>query len=743
MVFYRNSKTRIFRSFTAFWFILIFSLPLLCQVSESEEESPVLKITESVNIDGKLDEYDWKRAPEAGSLLYIKSDRTDPSQVETSVKILYDASNLYVGLNCFDSDPSLIRGEMTIKDGDLRTDDSVYILLESMHDNKHYYLFGTNIRGALLDARISKDGSVIDPNWDGSWTSEATLTAKGWSAEIAIDLKEMKYEEDADKSLGISVSRVVPRLDSLLWSGPLDPIFNLEELQLVKNMELVARRQTFRFNAHVLPGFETDEGTGFKGAGLNATYSPHKNFSGSVTLNPDFATAEPVDEQFNLSMFELYLQDKRPFFFKDTQSFDSDYNLFYSRRIRDIYGGLKFQGKTVGLEYSGITTQTKEQAEIPTTNYSYLKMNAQPIRSFSVSLTASNKLWENQNTGAAALSANWDLTRQIKLAGQFLLSYGDFSEDNTASLIKLHFDLPSFYFHLGLKKIEKHFWHNANQIGYILDDDRQEIEVSLNKLFPFPHIGMENIEYDSYYDIYWSTEGTLRSWQIDQSVTLHFQNFWKLTVLHTRDYKFNTLFPEGIISPDEGIDTAVWDSYKSSLGPLPYFDPAYVFNLLNPVVGRKYKLYVGSKEYHNVLTKVTSGFYKGKGNTFTLSIGMGKFFAQTYEYYDAYKDFILSKKFYLGIRASWIKYRYNIPPAYTSTRIYILEGTYDIDRNRSLRIFFQHNSAAQKFNLYLNYQWKIIKSGGTLNLVYQRGLAGFGEVGRDDQALYTKFIYSF
>jgi len=726
---------------------LIFPLLAITSVltvfSEEKKESPVLKTLQPIILDGKLEEHVWKSSPEANSLLYLQSDRTDSSQVETSIKILYDASNLYIGFNCFDSDPSLIRGEMTIKDGDLRTDDSVYILLESMHDQKYYYLFGTNIRGALLDARVSKDGSVIDPKWDGTWTSEATLTEKGWNAEIAIDLRELQYKEEVDKSLGISISRVVPRLDSLLWSGPLDPIFNLDEPHLVKNIELIARRQAFRFNAHVLPGFRTDEGTGLKGAGINASYSPHTNVSGSVTVNPDFATMEPVDEQFNLTMFELYLQDKRPFFFKDTQPFDPDFNLFYSIRIPDIYGGLRFQGKTVGLEFSGITTQTKKQSETPTSNYSYLKMKTQPFKSFSLALTASNKFLENQTTGAAAVSADWGLTRQIKLAGQFFLSYGDFSEDNTASLVKIHFDLPSFYLHLGLRKIDKHFWENTNQVGYILDDDRQEIEVALNKLFKFNHIGMENIEYDSYYDIYWSTEGTLRSWQIDQSITLHFQNFWKLTLLHTRDYKFNTLFPEGIVEPHEGIDTEVWDAYRSSLGPLPFFDPDYVFNLLNPTVGRKYKLYVGSREYHNVLTRITSGFYKGKGNTFSLSVGMGNFFGQDYEYYDAYKDFILSNKFHIGIKASWIKYRYDVPPSFISSRIYILEGTYDIDRNKTFRVFFQHNSAAQKFNLYLNYQWKIIPSGGTLNLVYLRGLAGFGEMGLDDQAIYTKFIYSF
>ena len=95
------------------------------------------------------------------------------------------------------------------------------------------------------------------------------------------------------------------------------------------------------------------------------------------------------------------------------------------------------------------------------------------------------------------------------------------------------------------------------------------------------------------------------------------------------------------------------------------------------------------------------------------------------------------------IRANFIKYKFEMPPAYTSTRIYILEGTYDIDSHRNFRIYFLHNAALKKFNLYVNYQWKVIRSGGMLNFVFQRGLAGIGEVGNNDQAVYTKFTYSF
>ena len=729
-----------------FLFLLLFlCLPLLCQVSDSEaeEESPVLKITEPIVLDGKLQESVWEKAPDANSYLYIQSDRADASEVKTTVKILYDASHIYVGFSCFDSNPTLIRGEMTVKDADMRTDDSVYVLLETLSDKSHYYFFGTNPMGTLLDAKISKDGTEIDTAWSGSWNTASSLEENRWCAELSVDLTELGYEEGADINMGISLSRIVPRLDTLLWSGPLDPIFNLDEPQLIKNMFLLAKWKAFSFNPYILPGYTTGEKTGLKEAGLDVSYSPNKNFSGSVTINPDFATVEPVDEKINLTMFELKLTDKRPFFFKNIKSFDENFSLFYPLRVGDLYGGLKFQGKTGTLEFSGISTQTKKEGEIQSANFSFLNMKSYLVKSFSVSLTASNKVLDKKSTGAAAVSMEWKPTQTTTLAGQFSLSYGDFSEDRSASFVRFYFDLPSFYFHLDLKRIEKNYWENANQVGYIVDDDRQEIEASLGKSFSFNALGISTVDYESYYDAYWSTEGTLRSWQIDQKLSIHFHSFWKLSLLQSWDYKLNNLFPEGIVEPGDRIYNEDWEDYYLSMGTLPYFDPVYVFNLLNPTTGNFYKIYSGDREYHGHLTQLSSGYYKGRGNTFSLSIGWGEFFAHTFNCYEAFKDFVISNKFLLGIRANFIKYKFEMPPAYTSIRVYILEGTYNIDSDRVFRIYFLHNSALKKFNLYLNYQWKIIPSGGMLNFVYQRGLAGIGEEGNNDQAVYTKFTYSF
>jgi len=724
---------------------LFFSLPIFCQISDSqeEEEIPALKITEPILLDGKLEENVWKNAPEANSLLYVQPDRANASEVKTSVKILYDASHIYIGFSCFDSNPNFLRGEMTIKDADLRTDDSVYVLIETVSDKKYYYFFGTNLMGALLDAKISKTGTEIDTGWDGSWNSAAALEDNRWCVEISVNLADLGYKEDTDINLGISLSRVVPRLDTVLWSGPLDPIFNLDEPHLIKSLLLLAKWKAFSFNPYILPGFTSGEKTGLKEAGFDFSYSPNKNLLGSVTVNPDFATAEPIDEKVNLTMFELKLTDKRPFFFKNIKSFDENFSLFYPLRIGDLYGGLKFQGKTGTLELSGISTQTKKDEEVQSANFSYLQITAGLIKSFRISLTASNKILEKQSNGAAAVSMEWKPTQTTTLAGQFSLSYGDFSKDRSASFLRLHFDLSSFYFHLDLKRIEKNYWENANQVGYIVDDDRQEIEASLGKSFPLTPLGISSVDYDSHYDIYWSTEGLLKSWQIDQTLSLHFHTFWKFSVLQSWDYKFNFLFPEGIVEHGDRIQLQEWDAYYLSLGTLPYFDPNYVFNLLNPTTGGIYKIYTGEREYKNRFTKLSSSYYKAKGDSFSLSIGWGKFFSHGFTYYEAFKDFIVSNNFYMVIRANWIKYRFDVPPAYMSTRIYILEGTYNIDSRRNLRIYFQHNTTLHKFNLYVNYNWKITRSGGVLDLVYQRGLAGIGEEGSNDQAIYTKFSYSF
>jgi len=134
------------------------------------------KIDTPVVVDGVLDEKPWARAVEANALISVPADRRNPSQVQTSLKILFDETFLYLGFECRDLQPDALFGQTTARDGDIRGDDAVFILLEAAGDEDHFYFFGVNLLGTPLDGRIGRDGGGFDLAWDGTW-SNAELVA--------------------------------------------------------------------------------------------------------------------------------------------------------------------------------------------------------------------------------------------------------------------------------------------------------------------------------------------------------------------------------------------------------------------------------------------------------------------------------------------------------------------------------------------------------------------------------------
>ncbi|MGB2843999.1 MAG: carbohydrate binding family 9 domain-containing protein, partial [Candidatus Aminicenantaceae bacterium] len=198
-----------------------------------------IKINESIEIDGLLNEPGWKKAVDANELMQFKPEKGNPDYVETTIKILYDDNFIYFGFLCYDPQPDKIEAQVKERDKDLRNDDSVYILIDSLFDRDNFYYFGTNLLGAQFDGRLSLDGQRADVKWDGVWKSASQKTDFGWSIEIAIDLSSLKYEPKKEKTMDLTLSRIVARMPrNIVWEGPLDPAFKVSYLGQLKRLVL-------------------------------------------------------------------------------------------------------------------------------------------------------------------------------------------------------------------------------------------------------------------------------------------------------------------------------------------------------------------------------------------------------------------------------------------------------------------------------------------------------------------------
>ena len=706
-------------------YIFFLSIPVLGQ--EGKKENLAIKTDESIIIDGLLNESTWEKAPDAYAFIQFNPYREDPKKIKTSVKILYDDNYVYFGFLCYDTEPDKIVPGTIKTDKDLRDTDSIHILIDSFINPNYFYYFATNIIGSKSDGVIPKGGRTVNYKWNGSWKSSGQKTDFGWSGEVAIELSSIFAEPVKNKTLGLSLRRFVPRLDiSIYESDPLESAFDIDELRNLKSLELfdveeamelekraaqaIELEKRTRITPHIIATLE--EGQKNKlAAGIDAQYAFSPLTSGQLTIYPDFSTVEPDHERVNLTPFELYLPERRSFFQVDSDIYLQPFGLFYSKRIGDIYGGVKLNGKYEATEFSLMSAQTKkdENLYVDSANFSVLSFKKKNIlNSITIGFTAANKYIDKKNKGTAGIEADLALSDKFRFSGQFALSYGDYGENNTAFFLGPSYDSKTLHIHLHYKQIDKYFGDNANYVGFIPDDNRRELDSAINKTFSFRRGVFEQIRYRSNYNIYWGMDGTLRSWQIDEGLYLDLKNKkFTVSVLHTMEFKLNEylLEPKFIYMPNkEG-----WA-----------------------------ELYIRS--FRNDRTRFSSSFYNGEWQQFGLFVTVGENYGSKFQMLGITKKLKVTEK--LFSEYNFYRIRYLSESLHNSTFIHVLKLTINMSENLSWIVFFQSNSDINKSNFHVVCTYSFNPSG-TIQLTYQKGTAEFGVKGTQGHTLFLKLGYMF
>ncbi|MFZ2055769.1 MAG: DUF5916 domain-containing protein, partial [Candidatus Aminicenantales bacterium] len=442
--------------------------------------------TESViKVDGLLDEAAWEEASEAGGFIQLQPEKGKPASERTIVKVLYDNVNIYFGFWCFDSEPQKIAARMTKRDTDIRSDDSVYVLLDTLHDRRSCYYVSTNLLGTQWDGRITDNGRTFDSTWDAVWKAAARKTDLGWTAEFAVELGSIKYEPGENKTWGLSLGRGIPRkLEFSFWIGPLESPYKVSLFGELKDLDLKKAEKKAQVIPYILSKIEEAEKTVVQ-TGLDARYAFSQMVSGNLTVNPDFATVEADQEEINLTRFEVFLPEKRNFFLEGSEIYDQRIQLFYSRRISDIYGGAKVYGKSGGYEFQALTAQTRKDEERgeDSANFTVFRLKRDIMKSSNIGFLAANRLVNGKNWGTTGIDTALYFSDTFSFTGQLALSYGDKNSDNVAFFLRPSYDTSTFHIHLRYTQLGGNFGDNANAVGFVRDDNRRELDSAIEKEF--------------------------------------------------------------------------------------------------------------------------------------------------------------------------------------------------------------------------------------------------------------------
>lgn len=299
----------------------------------------------------------WQQAPYEGR----------PASERTEIYVVYTADTIYFGVVCYDRNPEGIIVASSRRDSSLVETDSFQLVLDTYLDHQSGYVFGTNPVGIQYDGQVTREGQGggfqtaggFNINWDGDWDVEAEITEIGWSAEIAIPFRTIRYPKNPDQIWGVNFQRNIRRRNEQSFWAPIPRQFNLFRVSLAGTMvDLGVPRQN---NLKVLPyvlattSEEKDiETTNDRDGdlGIDVKYSITPSLTADGTVNTDFAQVEVDELQINLDRFNLFFPEKRPFFLENAGYFSvgvpEEVELFYSRRI-----GLGPEGEIVPIDWGG------------------------------------------------------------------------------------------------------------------------------------------------------------------------------------------------------------------------------------------------------------------------------------------------------------------------------------------------------------------------------------------------------
>lgn len=336
---------------------------------------------------------------------------------------------------------------------------------------------------------------------------------------------------------------------------------------------------------------------------------------------------------------------------------------------------------------AAISTQTDRLSGGGRANFTIARAQRDVGRRSNVALMLSNRALNGAHQGAVELDGNLFFSKTLGLTGQFVKTHGPFKSGTVAWYVRPSYDSPTGHFHVRVTHLGDRVRDNLNVVGQVNDDDRRELDSAAERTWFVKDSPVERVAYDSNYNIYWGQTGTLRSWQIDESLSVDFRNRWTLGGAYTEEFKrFEEDFRNRQIGADVGYNT---------------------------------------RQYQSVRTGVRVG--RNFGSDFWLWTGSGRWkptdaFSAEYELQRLHLD---------------------PDPDNATTWIHVVRANHFFTKDLFVRLFFQSNSAIDRRNLQSVFVWRYKPPFGQLQIAFQRGTAAFGARSGQGNTLFVKLAGVF
>jgi hypothetical protein len=383
-------------------------------VGQDRPTALAVRINSAPVIDGDLSDGVWAQGEIITRFVQNEPFEGQPATERTEVKVLFDDHALYIGAWMFDRNPSGIVFGETRRDASLDDTDALLLVLDTYLDRQNGFVFGTTPAGIEYDGQVTREGqgggggpqrqqtgsgSGFNVNWDGSWDVATTRDEQGWYAEFRIPFSTLRFRGGGQQEWGLNISRNLRRRNEQAFWAPVPRQFGLYRVSQAGTLVGIEapNSRSLGLTPYVL-GSAARDYEAAAALGVDPTTDYDREFGADVkvnvtsslsldlTYNTDFAQVEVDDQQVNLTRFNLFFPEKRPFFLENAGTFSvgtpQDVELFFSRGIGigpdgqnvPILGGGRLSGKVGGVALGLLNIQTDDGEDVLPQNYSVVRV---------------------------------------------------------------------------------------------------------------------------------------------------------------------------------------------------------------------------------------------------------------------------------------------------------------------------------------------------------------------------------
>jgi len=471
-----------------------------------------------------------------------------PASQPTEVFIGFSDEALYIGIVCYDDMPSGIIVADSRRDSSLDESDSFLVIIDSFRDRQNGFVFGTNPVGIEYDAQVTREGVGFNLDWNTSWSVKSQINEIGWSAEMRIPFRSLRFNPSEDALWGINFQRNIRRNNEVAYWSPLPRQYNLNRVSQAGTLEGLALPQ--QRNLQVTPyalgraqrGGELTSTETDHEVGVDIKYSLTPSLTLDATYNTDFAQVEADDLQVNLDRFNLFFPEKRPFFLENAGQFSvgspREVELFFSRRIgiaaggmpQPIEAGARVSGRVGESTNLGLLRMRAERIDgiAPQDDFTVARVNQELANRSAIGAIVVERSGDGSITGRSdrdynrtyAVDGRWGIGTDGLVSGYVAKTEtpGRRGNDHAFSLIG-RYNSVDWSNSLGYTQVGRNF---NPEVGFLRRTDYEKAEFSvLRRYRPDDLWGLHELRPHVVYRGFWGNDGYY------ESGFLHVDNHWE------------------------------------------------------------------------------------------------------------------------------------------------------------------------------------------------------------------------